>query len=259
MEAEEERMKFLEHGAQVRRDALRQKNRNARADAQEFDMRDGAQAAEEVFQFLVGEQQWIAAAQEDVADARVLADVFNLAVELRVEIVAGGVAHQPRTGAVTAIGRAPVGHQEQHAVRVAMHQSRHGRMGVFAAGVAHLPRGGVGFLHAWDDLPADGAILVGGVNEVEEIGRDGQGQFGVGQHGAGVFFRGQRGHEALQLFQGSDAMFELPAPVVPVAFGDIGPEPASGGVELFEGIQANEAGIISRVTREMMLMHFGQL
>ena len=197
----------------------------------------------------------IAAAQEHVAHAGVLADVFDLAVKLRMEIVAGGVADQARAGAITAIGRAAVGHQEQHAVRVAMHQSRHGRMGVFAARVAHFPRRGVGFLQARNDLPADGAILVGGVNEVEEIGRDGQGQFGVGQHRAGVFLRREGGHQALQLLQGGDAVFELPAPVVPVGFGDIGPKAAAGGMEFFEGIQAGEVEIFSPVARKVMHLH----
>ena len=43
--AHEERVKLLQHCAEFRRDTLRQKCRNSRADAEEFHMRNRAQAA----------------------------------------------------------------------------------------------------------------------------------------------------------------------------------------------------------------------
>ena len=113
------------------------------------------------------------------------ADVINLPVELGVEIVAAGVADQPRTRAVPAIRGAPVRHQEQHPVGVSVHQPGHGRMRILAAGVAHLPGRDMGLLDPRDDLPADRAVLVRRVNQVEEIGRDGQRQLVVGQGRAG--------------------------------------------------------------------------
>src|ERR1035441_4699872 len=67
-----------------------------------------------------------------------------------------------------------------------------------------------------DDLPANRAVLVGGVDEVEEVGRDGQCQLVIGQRGAGDFLRRERGHQALELLYGGDAVLELPLPVGPV-------------------------------------------
>ena len=61
--AHPERMIFREHRAKLGRDALRQKNRNARADAQKFDVRNRAQAAQHFFQLIVAEEQRVAAAQ----------------------------------------------------------------------------------------------------------------------------------------------------------------------------------------------------
>ena len=49
------RMMFREHRAKIGRDALRQKNRDTRADAEELDVRDGAQALQDAFEFIVAE------------------------------------------------------------------------------------------------------------------------------------------------------------------------------------------------------------
>ena len=68
MDAHEQRMKFFQHRAQLRRDALRQKDRDARADAQKFHVRNRAQPAQQILQLLVAQQQRVAAAQQHVAD-----------------------------------------------------------------------------------------------------------------------------------------------------------------------------------------------
>ena len=64
--AHEQRMIFLELGAQGRGDALRQEDGDAGADAQKLDVRNGAKAAEQMIELVVAEQQGVAAAQEDV-------------------------------------------------------------------------------------------------------------------------------------------------------------------------------------------------
>ena len=79
VDADEQRMKFFQHRAQFRRDALRQENRDARADAQKFHVRNRAQPAQQIFQLLIAQQQRVAAAQQHVADFRMLRDVFDLA------------------------------------------------------------------------------------------------------------------------------------------------------------------------------------
>ena len=54
--AHPERMIFLQHRAELRRDALRQENRDARADAQKLDVRDRAQAAQNFLELIVAEK-----------------------------------------------------------------------------------------------------------------------------------------------------------------------------------------------------------
>jgi len=74
-------------------------------DAEKFDVRNRAQLVEKVLQLLIVEQQRIAPAKQNVAHRRRAADVINLLVELRMKIVAGGVADQPRPRAIPAVGR----------------------------------------------------------------------------------------------------------------------------------------------------------
>ena len=54
--AHEERMKFFQHRAQFGRDALRQESRDARTDAQKFNVRNRAQPAQKIFQLVVAQQ-----------------------------------------------------------------------------------------------------------------------------------------------------------------------------------------------------------
>ncbi len=230
-------MKLLQHVAQFRRDALRQKHRNARADADEFHVRNRAQPAEQILELFIAEQQRIAATKQHIADGGGPGDVVDLPVELRMEIVAGGVADQTRPGAIPAVRRAAVGDQKQHAVGIAMHQTRHGRMGVLAARIAHFPGGGMGFLQPRNDLAADGAILVRRIDQVEEVRRDGQRELGIGQLRAGVFLRRQGGHQFLKLRQGGDTMFKLPLPTIPIRRRRLAPKAASGRMELFEFVK----------------------
>ena len=217
VDADEQGMELLQRRAELGRDSLRQKDRDARADAEKLHMPDRAQPAQQVLQLFVAEQQRVPAAEQHVAHFRVLADVLYLAIELRVKIVARRIAHESRPGAITAVCRAAVGDEEEHPVRIAMHQSGHRRMRIFAARIAHFPWRVVCFFDPRNDLPADGAVFIRRINQVEKARRDGQGQFRVGQFGAGIFLRRERWHQPLELFERSDAVFELPAPVVPVS------------------------------------------
>ena len=112
VDAQEQRMKFFQHLAEFRGDALGQKRRDARADAQEFNVRNRAQPGQQVFQLFVAQQQRVAAAEQHVADFRVRGDVGDLLVELRMKVVAGRVAHEPRARAVAAICGAAVSDQK---------------------------------------------------------------------------------------------------------------------------------------------------
>ena len=230
---DKKRMIFLQHRAKFRRDALGQENGNACADAQEFQMRNGAKLAEQMLQSLIAEQQWIAAAQQNITNFGMVADVFDLLVELRMKIVTRGVAHKPRASAVTAVGSAPIGDQKQNAIGIAMNQAWHWRVGIFTARIRHFPRRGIGLFDARDDLPSDGTILIGWINQVEKIRRDGQSQLVVGQRGTRKFLGCERGHQALQLFDARNSMLKLPAPIIPFGIGNITPKPTARCAELF--------------------------
>ena len=112
VDADEERMKFFQHRAEFGRDALRQEDGDARADAEKFNVRTRAQLGEQMLQLVIAQEQGVAAAEEDVADFGMRGDVGDLLVELGMEVVAGGVADEARAGAIAAIRRAAVGDEE---------------------------------------------------------------------------------------------------------------------------------------------------
>src|SRR5690348_14090702 len=106
---DEQWMIFPQHRAQTRRNALRKEDGNPRADSQKLDVRNCSQLAQQKLKFFVAKKERVTPAEQHVANRRRLANVIDLALELGMEIIAGGIADESGTSAVTAIGRAAVG------------------------------------------------------------------------------------------------------------------------------------------------------
>ncbi len=119
---------FLENLAKLRRDALGQEHRDARADADELHVLDRAQPAQQMLELLVRKQQRVAPGKEHVTHLGVCLDVAQRLLVFRMEIVVLRVGNQPAAGAIPAVGGAAVRHQEKHPVRIAVHETRHRRM-----------------------------------------------------------------------------------------------------------------------------------
>src|SRR3546814_2014140 len=92
--------------------------------------------------------------------------------DLRELVLAAGLAHHARAGAVAAVGRAEAGGEEEDAVRVAMHQA--GRLGVvvLAQGIVSLA-GRTQVLLADRDVRAAQRLLgVVAAHQTGVVGRD---------------------------------------------------------------------------------------
>src|SRR5213076_1251045 len=98
------------------------KNRNARADAEKLDVRNRTQTAEDFLEFVVAEKQGVAAAQEDVTDLGVLFEITKCCFELGVQLLLARATDHAASCAITAVARAAIGNEKEHAVRIAMHQ-----------------------------------------------------------------------------------------------------------------------------------------
>ena len=142
VDAHPQRMMLPEHLDQRTRHAHGQHDRHLGADPHELHMLDGAQAPEQIVEPVVGERQRIAARDEHVADLGMVRDVSERILPLRPAegVVAARLAHHARAGAVAAIGRAEAGREEQHAVRVAVHEAGHHAMAVLAERIVGLAR-----------------------------------------------------------------------------------------------------------------------
>ena len=91
--AHPERMIFLQHRAELRRDSLRQENRDARADAEKLDVRNRAQPAEDFLQLVIAEEQRVAAGEKHVAHFGVFFEILEGCLELRVQFLFADAAH----------------------------------------------------------------------------------------------------------------------------------------------------------------------
>ena len=222
MHAHPERMIFLQHLAELRGDALGKKDRHTSSNADKLDMRNRSHPAYQIPQFLVRKKERVASGKEDVAHFDVLLKIGECLVEIRVQFLFAGAAHHPAAGAITAVGSASVGHKEKDPVRISVHQAGDGHMAILSTRIGHLPRRRVSLLHAWDHLPANGAIGIIRLDEIEEVRCDGKRELASCEQGP-CPLRGSHGDEVLEFPKRGNAVLQLPFPVVPFLCGNVRP------------------------------------
>ena len=178
--ADPERMVPFEHSHQRRRDALRQRGGNLRAHSQQFHMLDGAQPRKQPLELLVRQQKRIASGKQHVANLGVGRDIFDRCRPLLdTDRVPGRVADHPRACAVTAVDRADRGHQEQHPIGIAMHQSGRAQVAVLVQRVVRLVRTPLQFVGRHDDRAAQRIVGSRLVQKAGIVRRDLNGQLSL--------------------------------------------------------------------------------
>ena len=103
VEVDPERVVLLEHLAQLVVDPLRQEDRHPRADPDDLDVGDLAEAAQDRLEQLRRERQAVAAGDQHVADLRGPAQVLELGLVVAAVEVLGRVADDPRPRAIAAV------------------------------------------------------------------------------------------------------------------------------------------------------------
>src|SRR5438270_3048100 len=105
-------MVFGQQRAKLGRDALRQENRDAGADAEKLNVRDGAETFQDPFKFIVAENQSVAAGKKNVADFGVLFEIAEGLLEVGVQLLFAHAADDAASRAITAVARATIGHEK---------------------------------------------------------------------------------------------------------------------------------------------------
>ncbi len=207
---------LLQHLDQALGDALRQHDRNLGADAQEFDVLDGPQAPQQPVELFVADAERIAARQQDVAHFGMRFEIAERLFPLarRKLIFAARIAHQARARAIAAIGRTGARRQEQDAVGIAVHKTRHDSVVVFAQRIVRLAGHTHEFIAGHDVGAAQRFARVVQPHQACVIGRDPDGQRALmALDGAALVVR--KLENPGQFVQRADAGAELPMPVVP--------------------------------------------
>lgn len=213
---------LFQHRHQLGRDAVRQNNRHAAADAHHLNMGDAAQFGQNPVELLIGEHERIAAGKENIADHRRFADVVDAGEQF---IFIGNridVADLALAGTVTAVHGADVADLQQHPVGVAMGHSRHRAIPVFGQGVGQVTGVELQLAGGGKGLTEDGVVAKAFVvDQGEIIGGNRQRKATQGLFETGFFLRFEM--DAEQFFDAADiadGMFQLPAPVLPAGKGD---------------------------------------
>ena len=229
VEVDPQRVVLAEHLAQLVVDALRQEDRHARADADDLDVRDLAEAADDRLEQLRRERQAVAAADQHVAHLRGAAQVVELRLVLAAIEVLGRVANDARPRAVAAVARALRGDQHQHAVGIAVDEPGHRRVAVLGERVLHHRGEGLLLAAERDDLAADRVVGIVRVDQADEVRRDVDAE--LVRRGEPVALLVGQVEDLLDLLEVVDPVRQLPAPVVPLLVGHVRPQrraPADG-------------------------------
>ena len=141
-------------------------------DADDFDVLDRGQRLHHLAQPPRRQHQRIAAGEDDLPDFCMLADIIERRRKRRA-IERAGLARPDHFAAEAeaAIDRANLCELEQHAVRIAMHDARHRRMGIIADWIGKLLRARIEFSFAGDELPRDRVVRIVTIDQIGKRAR----------------------------------------------------------------------------------------
>src|SRR4051794_14076658 len=109
-------------------------------------------------------------------------------VEIGVQFLFANAADDAAPGAISAVARATIGHQKQHAVWIAMDQPRHRHMRVFATRIRHVVRRRPCLLYSRNYLPPDRIVRIIAREQVKKMRGDSESEFVAGKQNAAAFF-----------------------------------------------------------------------
>ena len=153
-------MIFRKLCAQFRGDALRQENRNTRPDPEKLDVLYRSQPRKQFLDLIVGEDERVATAQQHITHFSVLFEIMECFFKIGVQFLFTDPAHDAAPRAIPAVAGAPIRHQKQNSIRIAMNQARNGHMRIFTAWVSHVVWGRPTLFDARNDLAPDRIVRI---------------------------------------------------------------------------------------------------
>src|SRR6266498_840193 len=220
MDIQPQRVIFRQHVTEFLGNTHRHEYRHAGTNADNLNMWNLTQAAENLFKDFGRENKGITAREQHIAHLWCAFEIFELHLKFLTREGLSGVADDARARAITAIRRALSRYQHENPVRIPMNKPWHGRVAIFRKRVFHHRGKGLHLLRARDDLFANWIVGIVRVNQGYEVRRD-----IYAEQTAGVqclSFRISQRDDLLEIFNCIQAMAQLPAPIVPFFIRNIG-------------------------------------
>src|SRR4029453_3785841 len=146
-------------------------------------MPNRAQAAKQLVKLIVAEDKCVAAAQKDIAHFGVLLEIAERFFEIRVQFL---LTH-PTARGISAVTSTAIRHEKENPIRIAMHQTGHRHVRIFAARVSHVVLRCPRLFDPWNNLTSDWIVRIVSRDEVEKVRRDGEGKLVAGKQNPAAF------------------------------------------------------------------------
>ena len=213
-------MILLQHVAQLGRDALRAHDGSAGTQANDLDVRNLPQLRDDILKSLIAHHQSVTAREQDVTHGGRVADILESLLDAIDAALVVGLTGKAATGAVTAVHRAHVGDQEQHAIGITVCQAGRGRILILMQGVEQIGSDLMCLKAGGDALAAHGIVRIIGIDEAQIIRSDSHTQGLQGLLDT-FFLLSSKAYILLEFLKGLDAVFHLPFPVIPLLVGNV--------------------------------------
>ncbi len=164
---------------------------------------------------LLRQGQRVAAGDEHVLDFLMFGDVFQCCLPVFARAFPMLAANQARPGAVAAAHRAEIGGQEEHAVGIAMHQSRGRAAGLLGQRVIRLVFSQEVFLGAGQHRQTQRVPRRGIGQQAQIVGGDSKRKALLALRQSQSLVSSKR-HETAKFRLAANTVADLPAPIVPL-------------------------------------------
>jgi hypothetical protein len=117
----------------------------------------------------------------------VLLEIAERFFEICVQFLLTHPADHATARAISAVTSTAIRHEKENPIRIAMHQTGHRHVRIFAARVSHVVLRCPRLFDPWNNLTSDWIVRIVSRDKVEKVRRDGEGKLVAGKQNPAAF------------------------------------------------------------------------